>query len=120
MTPNCPICRELLTPRGDYPPRFCPRCGNRLDDPVVVSRALPRDERGTSALAVTALVLGILSLIIPFGCLPFGTPAIVLGATALHRIRRSSNRLRGEGLATAGMVLGVIGMILWLLIAVAR
>lgn len=53
----------------------------------------------TSGLAIAALVLGVIggSLI-----------AIVLGLVARRRIKRSEGRLTGNGLATAGIVLGVV------------
>lgn len=120
MTPTCEICGESLAPRGSLPPRFCPRCGRRLADFPAVSRAFPRDSRDTSAAAVAALVLGILGFLVPFGCLPFGMPAILIGVIASHRIDRSTGRLSGQGMATAGIVLGIISVILWLVIAAAR
>ena len=121
MLPRCPICREVLTLRGNLPPRFCPRCGQRLGDPMVLAQIAPRGEGGKSSpAAITALFLGILGIIIPFGCLPFGIPAILVGAIASHNIHNASGELRGNGMAMAGMVLGIISMFLWPLIAVGR
>lgn len=114
VTQKCSTCGESLAPRGLRAPRFCPRCGLRLSDPPYtygVDSNVPR--RSVSGAAVTALVLGILGIIIPFGCLPFGVPALVVGALASHRVKRSSGQLEGDGMATAGMILGVISIILW-------
>lgn len=62
----------------------------------------PAQPPASSGTGVTALVLGLLGLLIP--CL--GIPAIVLGALEL---RSASN-----GMAIAGFVLGIIGTMLWL------
>jgi hypothetical protein len=65
--------------------------------------------------AVGALVCGILSLICGFlgGCgIVFGPIAIVLGLNARKKIRRSNGMVTGEGLATAGIVLGIVGALL--------
>ena len=54
-----------------------------------------------------ALVLGILSLV----CLgPLaGVPGIFVGLSARRTIRDSQGRLGGSGLATAGLVLSIVG-----------
>jgi hypothetical protein len=58
-------------------------------------------------MAVWSLVLGILSLL----CLGLlaGVPAIILSVSAKRRIRSSAEPLGGGGLATAGLVTGIIG-----------
>src|SRR5688572_17978597 len=61
----------------------------------------------TSGKATAALVLGLLSFL--FTCLA-GIPAIVVGILAFGDIKRSQGKLRGSGLATTGIVLGVFGM----------
>jgi hypothetical protein len=59
--------------------------------------------------AVPSLVLGILSLVM---CGFFtGIPAIVLGRRARRDIAASSGALDGEGMATAGFVLGLISTV---------
>jgi hypothetical protein len=66
-----------------------------------------------SALAVSSLVFGLLC------CIPVvGLIAVILGATGLIKIRESEGRLGGKTLATVGIVLGLIGTIAWLAIAV--
>ena len=58
----------------------------------------------TSGLAIGSLVLSILSVFIgPFGCVP----GIVCGHLARRQITAQPN-LGGEGLATAGLVIGYI------------
>jgi hypothetical protein len=47
------------------------------------------------------------------GCFPFGLAAILLGVYARGQVESSHGRLRGHGLATAGVVLGAISCVLW-------
>lgn len=72
----------------------------------------------TDSGAVTALVLGLISLIgLVFPpCLGLGIAAIVLGWTARRRIARSAGRLKGIRIAVAGMSLGVLGSLLSLVL----
>jgi hypothetical protein len=59
----------------------------------------------TSGWAIAALVMGILGLT----CLFFvgSVMAIIFGAVAKHEIHKSEGRLKGNGLATAGLVMGI-------------
>ncbi len=63
----------------------------------------------THGSATTALVLGILSLVV---CAPLGIPAYIIGRRAEREILASQGALSGEGLAKAGWITGLIGMIL--------
>jgi hypothetical protein len=68
--------------------------------------------------ATAAMVVGIVALAGGFTCiLPIlaAPVAWVLGAQARGQIRRTPQQWGGEGKATAGMVLGIIGTILLLL-----
>jgi hypothetical protein len=69
----------------------------------------------TSGWAVASLVLGILS----FLCLPFiaAVVAIVFGVIAKGGIKRSKEELGGSGLATAGIVLGIVNLAILLVFA---
>ncbi|HSR48699.1 MAG TPA: DUF4190 domain-containing protein [Anaerolineales bacterium] len=69
----------------------------------------------TSTLAIVSLVAGILTwLIVPvLGAIA----AIVTGHMARNEIRKSPERLTGNGLATAGLVLGY-GQIIFLVVPV--
>ena len=70
----------------------------------------PPGPRQSSSDAVTALVLGILGLLM---CGPFtAIPAMIVGRKATREIDASQGRLEGRGLAQAGFVLGVIGTVL--------
>jgi hypothetical protein len=68
----------------------------------------PAAERRTSGNAIAALVLGICGLVVfPL----IGVLAIVFGYRARDEIRRDPT-VGGEGLATAGIILGWIAMVL--------
>jgi hypothetical protein len=79
---------------------FCPRCGARADAVRPVSE-------GTSGNAIASLVLGILGFVV-FPLVP-SILAIVLGRSAKRDIAARPG-LGGEGMATAGIVLGWIGV----------
>jgi hypothetical protein len=69
--------------------------------------------RRTNSLAIAALCCGVGQVVAgPFA----GIPAIVLGAMSLRQIRESGED--GRGMATTGLVLGVVGTALSLLVLV--
>ena len=71
----------------------------------------------TSTKATASLVLGICGLLVlPLVC---SVLALVFGYQARGEIARSNGALRGEGNATAGIVLGWIGTIFGILAIVA-
>jgi hypothetical protein len=70
-------------------------------------------EQRTSGKAIAALVLGIVSLFI-FGVIA-GVIAVVLAVQARKEIDADPS-LGGRGMATAGLVLGIIGIVLWALV----
>lgn len=72
--------------------------------------AVPPRPPGTNALAITAMICGIAEFF-TFGLT--AVPAAVLGHVARRQIRQS--RQDGEGLALAAVVLGWIGIGLWVL-----
>jgi len=69
---------------------------------------LPLRQPKTDSGATTALVLGILG----FLCCLFGFAAIYEGHEARQRIVGAPDELKGEGLAIAGMTLGIISLAL--------
>ena len=66
--------------------------------------------------AVIALVLGILGIVL---CPLLGPVAWVLGRKGEQEIDSSGGAVGGRGLATAGKVLGIVGTVLILFVAVA-
>ena len=74
--------------------------------PPRLPTAAPIGPSQTSGLAVTSLVLGILSCsIIPL--LP-AIPAVICGHLAKSNIRASAGRLKGDGMALAGLITGYL------------
>ena len=72
--------------------------------------------RGTSGKAITALVLGLMSILCLLNVLT-GVPAIILGALALKDTGQKGRRLGGQGLAIGGIITGAIGMVIILPLA---
>ena len=98
----CPKCGTALA-EGAY---FCPKCGaenapGAVTPTAVAAPPVPVGPQQTSGMAIGSLVCGLF----PFLLL---TPiaAIVLGHMALSQIKRSAGRLKGSGMAIAGLVLG--------------
>ena len=75
----------------------------------------------TSPMAVTALVTGILGLVC-CGCGVFSIAALVFGVLGKKEIAESNGAKTGAGMAQAGFILGIVGIVLsvlyWILIAV--
>ena len=67
------------------------------------------EQKPSQALAISSLVLGIVA----FLCGLFaGIPAIILGHVALNRARKSPASYGGAGMATAGLILGYISVVI--------
>jgi hypothetical protein len=66
--------------------------------------------------AVTALVLGILGIVL---CPLLGPVAWTLGRKGEQEIDRSGGAVGGRGMATAGKILGMVGSALILLVVVS-
>ena len=95
---TCGNCGQpLMTPAAA--PQPSPAAGTAAPAP---SAAVPTDGK-----AIASLVLGLLGVII---CIA-GIPAIILGHIARSNIRKSNGQLKGEGMATAGMVLGYLTVV---------
>jgi prepilin-type processing-associated H-X9-DG protein len=63
------------------------------------------DRPRTSVPAIISLILGILSFCVP---VLLSIPALILGIVGLVAINKSNGRLRGQGLAIAGIILGAL------------
>lgn len=74
--------------------------------PVVAPRYVAMQP--TEDKAVISMVLGILGLV-SFSILA-GIPAIIVGNMSRNNIRASAGRLGGEGMATAGIVMGWVSV----------
>jgi uncharacterized membrane protein YjgN (DUF898 family) len=72
----------------------------------------PVAPQSSSSQAVWSLVLGILGII----CCPILAPiAWWMGSSQLKAIRAGQGAAKGEGMAQAGMILGIIGTVLLVL-----
>src|ERR1700681_3553758 len=87
--------------------KFCRVCGRVSSTDSAVTHApsqpAPVASAETSGKAIVSLICGLL-FFIPF----LFIAAIVFGHLALSEIRKSAGRLKGEGIAIAGLVLGYI------------
>lgn len=92
----CSVCGNSMTADD----KFCRVCGRiaSADSAVPTSSGAPGIEK-TSGKAIASLVCGLL-FFIPF----LFVAAVVFGHMALSEIRKSGGRLKGEGLAIAGLV----------------
>src|SRR6266446_8908488 len=64
----------------------------------------------TAPAAIWSLVLAILSF--TCGWLFTAIPAVICGHIARSKIRKSGGALRGKGIATAGLILGYIALVI--------
>lgn len=77
--------------------------------PAAVANWVPVPARSTTnGLAIASLVTGIAGFIFLWGIGPL--LALVLGTRAKKEIKRSNGTQRGSGLATAGIILGIVGL----------
>jgi len=90
--------------------KFCTVCGKAVSSDVAVPPAVsvpaaitPAE---TSGMAIVSLVCGLL-----FFLFPVAIVAIITGHLSLSAIRKSAGRLKGEGAAIAGLVLGYLGIV---------
>ena len=66
-------------------------------------------DQGPSGLSIAALVTGILWMsIIP----------VILGAVDLSRIKKGEASLKGKGFDIAGIILGALGILTWLIFGI--
>jgi len=88
----------------------CSACGHEVAGTVSTAQAgadVPDRtvSTATSRKAIASLVLGFLFLLPPAAVL-----AIVLGYLSRRQIRRSNGRLKGDGMALAGLIMGYCGL----------
>jgi len=114
----CPRCGTANPDAGKY----CVTCGNSLEAGQVAQAVTgagvpiaPTQPRGsgqpafanppTSGKAIASLICGVFAFM-----LPASIAAIILGHISLSEIRKAAGRIGGAGIATAGLILGYIGV----------
>jgi hypothetical protein len=97
----CPQCNLPL----DGPSHRCPRCAGRSAENASAPPSPKLDGK-----ALLSLLLGVLA-IVPLSIFA-GIPAVVLGHLSRGSIRKSQGRLKGSGLALAGLSMGYISVAL--------
>ena len=112
---HCSTCGAAI----NDPASFCPKCGAALSTPGeakqtaagtgAAAAAPSRSKAETDLKAVLSMVLGFLAL--PLSVFA-GIPAVLLGHVSRASIRRSGGRLKGEGMALAGLIMGYISVFL--------
>jgi hypothetical protein len=111
------LCGQCGTENPDAS-RSCSQCGQPLGvappplpQPELAAEPSPPVVPRTSGKAIASLIFGVFGLF--FGLLfsPAAIAAVVLGHKAKAAIYRSDDRMRGNGLATAGMALGCLGVV---------
>jgi phage FluMu protein Com len=102
----CPVCGEMI-PLAAVQCRFC----NTLFDSSLKGAGRASHATSTSQNAIWSLVCGIFGFVC-FGLI-LGIVAINLSRKAKEEIAFSNGTVGGSGMATAGMVLGIIDIIAW-------
>ena len=128
MTQKCEKCGEMFKadPSDAGKTGACPGCGSPIL--VAASANIPPEPRPvtappplrppvqqavqTSGYAIASLVLGVLSIVpgVYLGGLVMGILAIVFSRVAMTRIKAQPGSINGQGLATAGLVTGIVGL----------
>ena len=131
---DAPVLELVSEPASPPGPNACPHCGQQVAAATVkcphchqfmMGYEPPKAEGGTtSVLAIASLICGIVSLALVPCCGVGGLlaiPAIIAGALAKRECDRSNGRISGQGLAIAGLVIGILSLLLsafWLLITI--
>ena len=79
------------------------------------------DTKSTSGLSVSAMILGIVGLVFiwaPFFGFICSLLGIIFGGIGMSQTKKNPN-LSGRGMAVAGLVCGIIGVVIWVILAAA-
>ena len=96
--------RQPQVPQAQMPPAML------TPSQPVVAEWRPGDTPQTSGKAIASLVLGIFSVLFLFLGFPLAVLAVVFGHISRSDITKSAGRLKGAGMALAGLILGYIGV----------
>ncbi|HVN19851.1 MAG TPA: DUF4190 domain-containing protein [Dongiaceae bacterium] len=101
MSTFCTHCGNSV----DDQDKFCPACGAAAGRAPAQIPVAPTGPTKTSTKAIISLICGLFIF-----CFPLSVVAVILGHLSHSEIKKSAGRLTGEGLATAGLVLGYMGV----------
>lgn len=109
---SCVSCGYSI--RGRTIDELCPECGTPVLHSVGAST-----HKTTAGSAVASLVLGIVSVI---GCMSYGVLSLICGPLAIFfglkadkALKRGTAGGNTKGMATAGLIMGIIGTLLGLI-----
>ena len=83
---------------------------------MLTGKVMPDDEKKTDGISIAAMVCGILCYFIPYVGIILAILAIIFGGIGLRRTK-SNPELKGKGMAIAGLVLGIVGLLFVVLAA---
>lgn len=121
---NCPNCGYAggSVPGDNEVQVFTPPHEFLPSDPFPQEKDQDEDEgeqappKETSRVALTAMILGFSSIIIPI----FASPvAVGFGIAGLVHVGKNPDEFKGKGLAIIGIVFGVLTSIVWVVILVS-
>lgn len=91
--------------------KFCRVCGNDVSAPSAPRPALVLPAEGTIFPAQTSVkAIASLACSLFLFAFPLSILAIIFGHIAVSEIRTSAGRLKGEGIAITGLILGYVGL----------
>ena len=115
MPPTCRGCGVTVRPDDIY----CTSCGRPVSSPSGGRAASTRALRPQmSRMSREAVLFGLLSLVCGPLFLLFSPLAVYYGLRALRNLRGEPQQ-SGQSAATAGIVLGILSAVLWLIVALA-
>lgn len=107
---TCPKCELSMSDES----RFCSACGadtvsaaTAVTQTVTPSAPIIGTDVPTSDKALASMILGLCVFVAGFLA---GLPAVILGHMAKTEIRKSNGRLRGDGMALTGLILGYLSL----------
>jgi hypothetical protein len=76
--------------------------------------AMPAQAPKTNTMALTAMIMGILSVVLVWCCygIPFNLCALIFGIIGMVQIKNSPVPQKGKGMAIAGIVLAIVSFIM--------
>jgi len=110
--------RQPPMPGGWIPPDERPSMNPPVWQPPPPPPYRPTNARPSQGLALASMITAIAGLVFGFWCfgpLP-GIAAVIMGAMALSQIKKTPDKVGGKPFATAGIVIGAITMVFYLLV----